>query len=351
MVRFATVSDLSNPEMLCKLTGPIVMINKTLLSAVGFSGSILERIEVKLLSGIVRNFILKYTNLKADWLSQRAKDQVGREAALLSEYCLSGIWNIIHCPYIAFASENEQIGLLMDDFTNYLFPDVREPINIKSEDLILEMIASFHASFWESPEVKKINWLVLPRTYLEVLGPGQHESDDIAPPPDKLKKSMQEGWNIALKLLPVEIIKILKKPANELFEHWKDLPITLLHGDAKIANMAILPTGKIAVFDWTYVGCGPCGIELGWYLAVNSTRLARTKEDFLGKYRSFLESSLKFSIHEKIWSKMTELAIITGTMMMLWNKALGYKSGTQRGKDEWEWWVVQLKTLALNNTF
>src|SRR5450432_1862331 len=156
MVRFAFISDLSNPEMLCKLTGPIVKINKTLLSAVGFSGSVLERIEVKLLSGIVRNFILKYTNLKADWLSQRAKDQVGREAALLSEHCLSGIWNIIHCPYIAFASENDQIGLLMDDFTNYLFPDIREPINIKSEDLILEMIASLHASFWESPEVKKI---------------------------------------------------------------------------------------------------------------------------------------------------------------------------------------------------
>jgi len=351
MVRFAIVSDLSNPEVLCKLTGPIVKINKTLLSAVGFSGSILERIEVKLLSGIVRNFILKYTNLKADWLSQRAKDQVGREAALLSEHCLSGIWNIIHCPYIAFASENDQIGLLMDDFTNYLFPDIREPINIKSEDLILETIASFHASFWESPEVKKINWLVLPHTYLEVLGPGQHESDNIAPPPDKLKKSMQEGWNIAFELLPFEIINILKKPANELFEHWKDLPITLLHGDAKIANMAILPTGKIAVFDWTYVGCGPCGIELGWYLAVNSTRLSRTKEDVLDKYRSFLESSLKFSVHEKIWSKMTELAIITGTMMMLWNKALGYKSGTQRGKDEWEWWVVQLKTVALNNTF
>ncbi len=351
MVRLAAISDLTNPEMLCKLIGPIAGIYKTIISAVGFSGSILERIEVKLQSGATRTFILKYTRLKADWLSQRAGDQVGREAALLSESGLSGIWNIIHCPYIAFASENGEIGLLMDDYTDYLFPDIREPIDIKSEDLILETITSLHALFWESSELKKKKWLVKPRNYLEVFGPGEHESDNIATPPGNIRNSMQEGWNIALQLLPGEIKNVLKKPANELFEHWKDLPITLLHGDAKIANMAILPTGKVVVFDWTYVGCGPCGIELGWYLAVNSTRLARTKEDLFGKYRSCLESSLKFIIDEKTWSMMTELAIITGTMMMLWNKALGYQAGTQRGKDEWEWWVAHLKTVVTNYTF
>src|SRR5438105_3955390 len=184
MMRFDSIPDLTNPELLCTLTGPIVKINKTLLSAVGFSGSVLERVEVILQSGIIRNFILKYTRIEADWLSQRARDKVGREAALLSESSLSCIWNSIHCPYVAFASENGEIGLLMDDFSDYLFPDVREPIDIKSEDLILDTIASLHASFWESPEVKKTKWLIKPYNYLEVLAPGEHESDKHAPPPD-----------------------------------------------------------------------------------------------------------------------------------------------------------------------
>jgi thiamine kinase-like enzyme len=351
MVRFETILGLTTPELLGEITGPIAKIDKTLISAVGFSGSVLEKVEVSLRSGTIRKFILKYTRLESDWLSQRAGDLMGREAALLCEPCLSGIWNSIHCPYVAFASENGEIGLLMNDFSAYLFPDVREPIDINSEDLILDTIASLHSSFWESSEIKKTQWLIKPQTYLEVLGPGEHESDKVAAPPDKLKNSMQEGWKIALQLLPVEISNILKKTSNEIFEHWNDLPVTLLHGDAKIANMAILPTHQVVVFDWTYVGWGPCGIELGWYLAVNSTRLARTKEDLIRKYRSCLESNLKFTIPEKTWSRMTELAIITGAMMMLWNKALGNQAGTKRGKDEWEWWVGQLETVVSNNTF
>jgi thiamine kinase-like enzyme len=348
MVRFAKVSDLTDPDHLVGLTGPIAAMNNTLLSAVGYSGSVLERIEVKLQSGTIRNFILKDTRFESDWLSQRANDQVGREAALLNESSLSGIWNCIHCPYCAFASENGRIGLLMDDYTDYLFPDIREPIDIRSEDLIIKALAAVHALFWESSEVKKIKWMVKPPHYLQAFGPTEHESDRFAPPPEKIRNSMREGWGKAMQLLPARIGQILSKPANELFEPWKDLPITLLHGDAKMANMAILPPGKLVLFDWTYVGCGPCGIELGWFLAVNSTRLARTKEDFIAKYRSCLESGLKFGIDEKTWSKMTELAILSGAMMMLWSKALGYHGGTERGKEEWAWWETHIKKVVSN---
>jgi thiamine kinase-like enzyme len=348
MQRFENILDLTNPTCLCKITGPIAGIKKTMLSAVGFSGSVLERIEVKLQSGSIRNLILKYTRLDNDWLSLRSKDLVGREAALLSEAGLSGVWNSIHCPYIAFASENAETGLLMDDFTDYLFPDIREPIDIRQEDLILNTIASLHATFWESSGIRKIEWLMQPQKYLNVLGPGEHASDKTAAPPDKVRTSMQEGWNLALQLLPVEINNILKKPADEIFKHWNDLPVTLLHGDAKIANMAILPSHQVVMFDWTYIGWGPCGIELGWWLAVNSTRLARSKEDLISKYRSCLESNLKFFIPNQTWSRMIELAIMTGVMMMLWNKALGFRAGTKRGIDEWEWWVTQLKTIVSN---
>jgi thiamine kinase-like enzyme len=347
MIRFDSISNLTDHEFLSGIIGPISSINKTRLSAIGYSGSTLERVEVFLQSGIKRIFILKSTLIKADWLSQRANDQVGREAELLIEPSLSGVWKCIQSPYVAFAKENGQIALLMDDVSDYLFPDIREPLDFKSEDIILNSLASLHAAFWESPDIKKMNWLATSYNYLEVFAPGDHESDRYAPPPEKIGNSMKTGWEMAFQILPAEIKDILIKPAVEIFEPWKELPVTLLHGDAKIANMAILPSGELVMFDWTYVGRGPCGIELGWYLAVNSTRLSCAKEDFINQYRSYLELYLRFIIEENTWTSIVDLAIITGARMMLWNKALGYQTGTQRGKDEWEWWVAQLERIII----
>ena len=343
MQRFDFISDLANPRSLASLLGPVLQINKTILHAEGFSGSVLERVTVTLGSGEIQNLILKHIVLKNDWLSQRSGDDIGREGALLEEPYLSRVWDSVHCPYIAFAKEKNELALLMNDVSPWLFPDTREPIDAKNEEYILNVLTSLHSSFWEYPGLKKSGWLVKPYQYLEVFGPGEHPTDLFAPPHDKIRGSLQRGWEVALNLLPGDIRSIVLMQAQELFEPWKDLPVTLLHGDAKLGNMAILSPQKVVIFDWAYVGWGPCGIELGWYLAVNSTRLARSKEELIIAYRRLLELHLKFSIPENTWLRMIDLAIITGTMMLLWNKALAYQSGTQRGKEEWEWWIQKLK--------
>jgi aminoglycoside phosphotransferase (APT) family kinase protein len=142
---------------------------------------------------------------------------------------------------------------------------------------------------------------------------------------------------------------IIFEPAKKTAERWKDLPITFLHGDPKIANMALMPDGRLAVFDWALAGRGPCGIDLGWYIAVNATRLARTKDEIISLYRAFLESHLHYPIEEEIWTRMVDFAVLAGAKMLLWSKALGYLSGTERGRNEWDWWTQKLKTVAEKN--
>lgn len=348
MKRFAAIVDLTNPQALATLMGQVLTIHKTILSGVGYSGSVLYRMQVHLLSGEVRSFILKRTAIRTDWLSQRTHDTVGREAAILDDPYFSRIWESVQCPFVAFALEEGEIAVLMKDVTPHLFPDIREPIGLRKENDILHTLAMLHASYWASSEIKTVSWLIKPHHYLEMLGPGPHPTDATAPPPGKVRESMRKGWELALGLLPAKTKSFITRPATEMAESWKDLPITLLHGDAKIANMAILPERKVVMFDWTHCGWGPCGIELGWYLAVNSTRLAGSKEEILAQYRTYLESHLPSRLHEKIWQRMIEVTIITGTMMMLWSKALGYQTGTQRGIAEWEWWVERLDKIVKN---
>jgi Phosphotransferase enzyme family len=346
MKRFAFISDLTNPEIIEALTGAVSAITKTLLSGIGYSASTLERIDVETIAGCTQSFILKHTKLNVDWLSQRTGDSIGREAAILGEKNLFKIWESIHCPYIAYAIEEGQIAVLTNNLSEYLFLDVREPIDLKTEAIILNTFASLHATFWESPEIKKLDWLGKPHQYLETFGPGIHLTDSFAPPPDKLLDNMNQGWEIAFDLLPREIKSLFLQPAEKIFERWKDMPTTLLHGDTKLSNMALMPDGRIAVFDWAFAGQGPCGIELGWYIAVNSTRLARKKEEVISTYRTFLESHLHYPIEEKLWIRMVDLTVFTGAKMLLWNKALGYRAGTERGKNEWDWWIQKLKIVV-----
>jgi hypothetical protein len=343
MTRFATIADLTDPNCLSQIVGPITAVQVTPFTAIGFSGSVLHRVQAAMANGSTKNFVFKRTELKADWLSQRTNDRIGREAALLGEKDLEATWTKIVNPYVAYAREKDSSGLLMDDLSEYLFPDLREPIELATENIIIDTVASLHALFWDSPVIKKISWLNTPVGYLDLLTPGTHEQDEYCPPPDKIRTNISDGWKLALELVSPQVRKYLSRPVNEIFQRWENLPVTLLHGDLKIANMAIVPGDRLALFDWPLVGCAPCSIELGWYIAVNATRLAGTKEDFLTKYRNSLQSQLKQAIDEKTWQQMIKLAVVSGSLMMLWSKALGR---SRSNGEEWEWWNSRLEEVV-----
>jgi len=225
MKRFQSIADLTNPELLGQLIGPVAGIDIETFVAVGFSGSQLQRVRVLLETGTTRNFILKETNLNNDWLSLRSNDTIGRETALLHEDKLANVWNLIHCPYVAFAREKDCTGLLMDDLSEHLFPDTKEPIDVASEDIIIDSIASVHALFWDASEIRKLNWLARPIDYLSMLGPREHKRDNDCPPPEKLRSSISGGWKLALQLLPTAVKNFLTKPVEEIFRPWQDLPL------------------------------------------------------------------------------------------------------------------------------
>ena len=51
------------------------------------------------------------------------------------------------------------------------------------------------------------------------------------------------------------------------------LPRTGLHGDLKLANVALLDDGRVALIDWAMMTLAPVAVELGWLLVSNSAIL------------------------------------------------------------------------------
>jgi aminoglycoside phosphotransferase (APT) family kinase protein len=120
----------------------------------------------------------------------------------------------------------------------------------------------------------------------------------------------------------------------------------LVHGDVKVANFAPIPGRGVAAFDWALVGAGPPTTDLGWYIAVNASRLARSKETVIACYRELLERELGQELDDALWARLEDVAVIYGARTMLWAKAAPAAAGSEAARAEWEWWARRLEEAA-----
>jgi hypothetical protein len=337
----------SDVEALSAITGPVRTLERSRLTTVGYSAASHERLELTLQTGEHRRLVVKRTRLSADWTARRTSDRQGREATMLAEPALGAIWEAFACPYLAFAADGDEIALVMEDLSPYLFPDVREPLQEEQEEQVLRALATLHAHFWSSPLSPSpsldLPWLARPEHYAVLLDArSAADPEACAMLPDALRESVTRGWAAALERLPPAATKVLTTPAAELAWLWEGLPRTLLHGDAKVANFALLPDQRVAAFDWAFLGAGPATIEVGWYLAVNATRLSRSKEELLARYRTLLATELAAPMPDALWTSLVRAGIVLGARMMLWSKALAVETDRPGARAEWTWWAEHL---------
>jgi len=345
-VSFPDPARLADAHALAALTGPIRSLARSPLATVGTTGARHERLALTLESGEQRRLVLKRLRLSTDWTALRTEDRRGREAAMLAEGELAAMWDAIACPYLAFAADEDDVALLMDDLTPHLFRDVRESLADEEEERLLGALASLHARFWGSPALGS-PWLARPEQHAGMLD-ARCAADAAARAvlPEPMREHVVRGWAAALEMAPPAVASMLRRPAAELAPLRSGLPSTLLHGDAKVANFALLPDGRVAAFDWALIGAGPATIDVGWYLAVNATRLARSKEQALSRYRTLLEPKLDSPLSDALWEALVRFGVVVGARMLLWSKALAVQADRPGARAEWTWWIERLEAAC-----
>jgi hypothetical protein len=261
---------------------------------------------------------------------------------MLAEDRLAGVWEALANPALAFALEPGEAGVLMADLSAHLLPDVNDPLREDQEDRLLGALARLHGRYWQH-DVLALPWLSQPASIFSLLGPSAPAEESRRPQPHPLFEAVREGWSIAFRRVPSRVKELLCAPAEALAQTCDGLPATLLHGDAKVANFALLPDGQVGAFDWALVGRGPATLDLGWYLAVNAGRLARPKEAVIQRYRALLETALAAPLSDQVWQPMLNAGLLCASMMLLWEKALALEAEAPGAKEEWTWWVSRLQ--------
>ncbi len=344
--RFAqatSIAELASPAFLGDLLGEVRSLERESMATVGFSGTEFERLRVDLADGSRRTLVLKHIHPERDVTVWRTGG-VAREARLLADRALDDVWEAFDPPYLAYAFDVDASAVLMRDLSAHLFPEVREPITRADEDALIDALAALHAVFWNR-EARAWPWLAKGEFMYGFLAPGEIEKEESLGRTHRLFGPVKEGWALAHQQLPRSVSTLMASPPAELARITDGLPRTIIHGDAKVANFAILPNGRVSAFDWAMIADGCATLDIGWYVAVSASRLTRSKEEVFAAYRVALERRLDHSLGDALWARMYEAAILGGASVLLWNKALNMKKGLPGAVEEWNWWVGALERL------
>lgn len=339
--RLSSVDHLANVDALSTVLGPVERVARAPLKTSGRSGARHDKLDVQLHSGERLDLVLKVNQLADDWEARRTGDLVGREAAVLAEPALAGIWDVFHCPFRAYAADAAGFGLLMDDLTGHLAPDGDAPIGAEAERALLGALAALHARYWEA-DVVSLPWLLTPLQSVTCFRPESPDEEAARGTPDPIFEWVRQGWRIMFDRLPPSVARLLAAPSAALARACSGLPRTLLHGNSRVGNFAYFPDGSVAAFDWAEAGAAPAPLEVGWYLIINARRRSRSADEALALYRTLLEAE-RGALPEPQWNQMVSAGLLYGAACLLWDRALDLDDGLPGAAEEWDWWVDQLQ--------
>jgi phosphotransferase family enzyme len=328
-------------------------------------------------------FVLKRTSPAIDWIVRATHDIALREGVIAGGQLL--LVEPLVAPYLGTAADGEGVAILMPDLSAELIawerPSHDPLVSEVTLDRVIDAVARFHAMPWANyrPTTRDWDWpwcplrerlLLLTRSAAE-----RYRAEGLA-----VGERFLAGWDAFDRAAPASargLVERLSADPSPLLDALARLPSTGLHGDLKLANVAILDDGRVALIDWQMMTLAPVAVELGWMLVANSASLPIGPEELLTSYRlaagrAALDSMrLAGSWHtggdrsrpetERLadrfgtlpprgldatigdWEAQVDLVWIVGLLLRGWRKGLDAEGGVVlasgvRAADDLAWW-------------
>ena len=319
-----------------------------------------------------RRFVLKRTSLDVDWIARATRDTDLREGwfAALPPGALAWIPKSTS-PYLGAAADGSGVAIVTPDLSNELIawerPGHDPAIGPLTLDRVLRVLARLHAVPWASivdgaserdgPPAPP--WCPLQErlTLLSPLSAARYHDDG-----NPVGARFLEGWDAFRRLAPssaVELIDRLDADPSPLVLALEVLPWVGLHGDLKLANVALLPGDEVAFIDWQMTMQAPIAVELGWFLVSNSGSLPLDPDEVLRRYRDHLDHDER-RVPEGEWSGprvvgdwdlQRDLTWIIGLLLRGWRKGLDARAGVTlpsgiTAADDLAWWSERADEAA-----
>lgn len=322
-----------------------------------------------LLDGYGRRFVLKRTSLATDWIARATLDQDLREGWMAAVGAREAGWlRADLVPYLGAAADGDGVAILTPDLSNELIAWERPGHDPAIDDdtllRVVQAMARLHAIPWsrsaeaalERDSLPPPPWCPLPErlTLLAPRAAARYQADG-----NPVGDRFMAGWEAFQRAAPPDawdLVERLGADPSPLVLALEVLPWVGLHGDLKLANVALLPDRQVGFIDWQMTMRGPVAVELGWFLVSNSGSLPAAPDDVLRTYRDALEwdsgrwgfgsEPHDFAGLAGDWDLQRDLTWIIGLLLRGWRKGLDAQAGLTlpsgvTAADDLAWWCEQ----------
>lgn len=349
---YPTIDAMLTPDTLSRLVGqPITRVERRAMHAqYAKSGSHLLAVETN--QGTGPRFILKRVARAWDWQMRATDDDQCRSVTLWTGGLFDRMPAEIEHGTVACARDGEGWAILMRDLGAALLPYA--PLSLADHECILDALASLHATFFEAADLRDpaLGIGTLQHVYTMFSPATGHRE---AAGTDEIPKRILEGWDLLLQLVDADIAGVLRRLSQDpapLCAALARYPATLVHGDARHANMGLIRDGqpRLVMLDWALAAVAPPAVELGRYLGTNTALLPVSKEHTLGFYRQRLAARLGSRFSHDWWLPQLELGLLGGFVQDGWAMALkstGWRVPAiqiPHWQADLRWWSAQVRT-------
>jgi aminoglycoside phosphotransferase (APT) family kinase protein len=298
-------------------------------------------------------FVLKRTSVARDWIAAATRDTSLREACVAA----SSLGGRPPFGYLGAAADDGEAAILMPDLSVELVawdrPGQTGPLPSEDLDRVLSALANLHAVPWPA-ELEDADepfpWCPLPERLLLTSRPmcARHIASGI-PAGIASAERLLAGWDAFDRLAPKrarELVSDLSSDPAPLVRALSTLPAVGLHGDLKLANVALGPGELVRFIDWSMTIVAPVAVELGWFLVSNTGSLHEPPEPVVERYRSAANPGVLGD-----WDAQVDLAMIVGLLLRGFRKGLDAEAGVTlasgvSAEDDLAWWCERALEAA-----
>ena len=282
-------------------------------------------------------FVLKRTSPATDWIVRTTGDGGLREAwaATVLPHAFPDPGEL-RFPYPGAAADGHGAAILMPDLSAELIawdrPGDDAVVDLSTLDRVLAALARLHATPWPAAVARasadRPPWCPLPERLTLTSRPTCEVNLAAGGAARRAAERLLEGWDAFDRHAPAaagDLVARLATDPSPLVAALERLPGVGLHGDLKLANVALFDDRGVAIVDWQMTLVAPVAVELGWFVVSNSSALPVPFEGIVERYRAATRR-LASPPPETDWSAERDLARIVGLLLRGWRKGLDDES-------------------------